>query len=265
MPTVRAAPDARVDPPIKEDLAMRRTAACLLVVPLLAAAVAHAADGGDGLLQGFNYRELERNGSRFYVAGIVGSSFATVTSPGIPSANEPVFTSGGAAGMAFAALDRAWRLEAEGRARDPISDTVTVDEFGSTSALSASGGWSAMVNLWRDYDLTDRLTCYVGGGIGGGGYRCSVNQQYPVLDTTVTGVGTVGGFAWQAGCGLGYALTDRITLDLGYRFFTVDGGSVTAQVAQTEIPIDTTSFDSNFSASELFFAIRIYEPFRRWR
>jgi len=241
---------------------MRRSAAYLLVVPLLAAAVAH---GDDGLLQGFNYRDLERNGSRFYVAGILGSSFATVTSPGIPSATEPVFTSGGAAGVAFAALDRAWRVEAEGRARDPVAHTATLDEFGSTSALSASGGWSAMVNLWRDYDLTDRLTCYLGGGIGGGGYRCGVNQQYPVLDSTVTGVGTVGGFAWQAGCGLGYALTDRITLDLGYRFFTVDGGNVTAEVAQTQVPIDTTSFDSNFSANELFFAIRIYEPFRRWR
>lgn len=241
---------------------MRRSAACLLVVSLLGAGVAR---GEGGLLEGFNERDLERNGSRCYLAGILGSSHATVTSPGVPAATDPVFTSGGAAGVAFAALDRAWRLEVEGRARDAVAETTTLDEFGSTSALLATGGWSTTVNLWRDYDLTDRLTCYLGAGIGGGGYRFGVNQELPVLDTTVTGVGTVGGFAWQAGCGLGYAITDRITLDLGYRFFAVDGGNVTAEVVQTGIPIDTTTFDSGFSASELFFAIRMYEPFRRWR
>ena len=217
------------------------------------------------LVQEVNLRDLEQSGSRFYLAGIVGSSFATLSSRDLPSASGPLFTSGGAAGVAFAAWDRAWRLEFEGRARDPITETQTSAGGNSTATLSATGGWSATVNLWRDYSLTERLTCYIGGGIGGGGYRCGVNQQFPVLDTTVTGASTVGGFAWQAGGGLGYTLTDRITLDLGYRFFAVDGGNVTAQVTQTNIPIDTTSFGSSFSASELFFAIRIYEPFRRWR
>jgi len=238
----------------------------LLVVPLVATAIARGEeallpqDDDRGLV-----RDLEQNGGRFYLAGIVGSSFATLTSPGLPSSTDPIFTSGGAAGVAFAAFDRAWRLEVEGRARDPVADTSTLDEFGSTSVIAATGGWSATVNLWRDYDLTDRLTCYLGGGIGGGGYRFGVNQDLPVLDTTIAGLGTVGGFAWQAGCGLGWAVTDRITLDLGYRFFAVDGGNVTAEVTQTGIPIDTVRISSAFSASELFFAIRIYEPFRRWR
>ena len=89
------------------------------------------------------------------------------------------------------------------------------------------------MNLWRDYDVTERLTAYVGGGIGGGGYQFSVNQEYPVQGVTVTGVSTVGGFAWQAGGGLAFAVTDRITLDLGYRFFELASGSVTAQVSQS--------------------------------
>jgi opacity protein-like surface antigen len=244
---------------------MRRIAV-MLVVPLVAAAVAR---GDDSLFQQVDYREvvrdLEQNGSRFYLAGIVGSSFATLTSPGTPSSNEPLFTSGGAAGVAFAWLDRAWRLEVEGRARDPLMQTTTVDEFGSTSALTATGGWSTTLNLWRDYHVTDWLTWYIGGGIGGGGYRFGVNQYYAKQDTTVTGVGTVGGFAWQAGGGLAWALTDRITLDLGYRYFELDGGGVNADASMTGTFIDTTRFSSAFSASELFFAIRIYEPFRGWR
>lgn len=244
---------------------MRRIAV-MLVVPLVAAAVAR---GDDSLFQQVDYREvvrdLEQNGSRFYVAGIMGSSFATLTSPGTPSSNEPLFTAGGAAGLAIAWLDRAWRLEVEGRARDPLMQTTTLDEFGTTSALTATGGWSTTLNMWRDYHVTDRLTWYIGGGIGGGGYQFGVSQQLPVQDTTVTGVGTVGGFAWQAGGGLAWALTDRITLDLGYRYFEIDGHAVNADVVQTGTLIDTTRFPSAFSTSELFFAIRFYEPFRRWR
>jgi opacity protein-like surface antigen len=241
---------------------MRLLTAVLVVVPLVACPIARS---DDGPFQGTNYRDLERNGSRFYLAGIMGSSFATLTSPGATTAHAPLFTSGGAAGAAFTLLDRAWRLEAEGRARDPVADTATLDGFGSTSATSATGGWSTTVNLWRDYDLTDRLTGYLGGGIGGGGYTFGVNQSFPVLDTTVTGTGSVGGFAWQVGAGLGWAITERVTLDLGYRFFAVEGGSVRAEVAQTGVPIDTATFASAFSAGEIFFAIRIYEPFRRWR
>lgn len=243
-------------------LAVRAFAAVMILVPLVAAAVAR---GDDSLFEEVNLRDLERHGNRFYLAGIMGSSFATLTSPGTPSSNGPLFTTGGAAGVAFAAFDRAWRLEVEGRARDPLTRTTTLDEFGSTSALTATGGWSTTVNLWHDIDVTDRLTCYLGAGIGGGGYRFGVNQVLPVLDTTVTGVGTVGGFAWQAGCGLGYALTERITLDLGYRYFEIAGGGVNADMVQTGALIDTQRFSSAFSASELFFAIRVYEPFRRWR
>jgi len=241
---------------------MRRFLALMIVLPCLVSVIARA---DDPLLREVSLQDLEQNGSRFYLAGIVGSSFATLTSPGTPSATGPLFTSGGAAGVAFEMWDRAWRIEVEGRARNPISEEMPLADDISTSTLSATGGWSTTVNLWRDFDVTQRLTCYVGGGIGGGGYRFSVNQVYPDQDTTVLGLGTVGGFAWQAGGGLAYAITDRITLDLGYRFFDLGSGRVTAQVAQTGVIIDTQSFSPAFSGSELFFAIRIYEPFRGWR
>jgi opacity protein-like surface antigen len=206
-------------------------------------------------------QDVGRVADRWYVAGIVGSSFATLTSPGLPSATDPLFTSGGAAGFAFEMLDRAWRLEVEGRARDPIAEAATVDDVGS-AALAATGGWSAMVNLWRDYEVTERLQCYVGGGIGGGGYRFGVDAEFPLQDTTLSGLGNASGFAWQVGSGVAYALTDRVTIDFGYRFFDLGAGGLTAQLAQTGVPIDTARVTSAFSASEIFFAIRIYEPFR---
>lgn len=240
---------------------MRRLCVLLLVLPMVATAMVR---GDEPLFQGSNYRDLEQHGSRFYLTGILGASFATLTSPGTPSVNEDLFTTGGTAGVAFAALDRAWRLEFEGRARDPITGTRLLEDEESTSTLSATGGWSAMVTLWRDYDLTDSLTGYIGGGVGGGGYQFGINQDFPIQDSSLAGLGTVGGLAWQIGAGIAFAITDRITLDIGYRYFEIGAGSVPAELAQSGIPIETQGITSAFSANEFFFGIRIYEPFD-WR
>jgi opacity protein-like surface antigen len=201
---------------------------------------------------------------QFYVAGIIGSSFGTLTVPDTPSANNSLFTAGGALGHSWEVEDGFWRLEVEGRHRDPISQQSNLDDFDNTSTVSATGGWSATVNIWRDYNVHDRVTCYVGGGIGGGGYQFGINQDFPVQDATFTGLGTVTGFAWQAGGGVAWAITDGLTLDLGYRFFDLGAGGVTGQLAQSGIPIDTTQVTSAFSASELFFAFRIYDPLQGW-
>jgi len=234
-----------------------------LLLPVLVAAPAR---GAEELFQPVSMRDIEQHGSRFYLAGIMGASFATLTATevplAVPSATGPLFTSGGAAGIAFEMFDVGWRIEVEGRARDPLGETRTLADGISTSTIGASGGWSTTVNLWRDYDLTDRLGAYVGGGIGGGGYRLAATQDYPVQNVTVAGLGTVGGFAWQAGGGLAYDLTERITLDLGYRFFALSSGSVSAEAVQSGIPLGTQTFSSGFSASELFFAFRIHDPFR---
>ncbi len=203
---------------------------------------------------------------RFYVAGILGSSFATLTSPGIPSATDPVFTAGGALGYDLE-LDPGQghlRFEVEGRHRDPIATNVTLDDGFATIAPSATGGWSAMANIWRDYQIHDHVTCYVGGGIGGGGYQYGITADFPVQDASLTGLGNVTGFAWQAGGGLAWAITDGLTLDLGYRFYELGAGGVTGTLSQTGVPIDSTRITSAFSASELFFAFRIYDPFQGW-
>ncbi len=55
-------------------------------------------------------------------------------------------------------------------------------------------------------------------------------------------------FAWQAGGGVIWEVTERLTFDVGYRFFQTD---VIEQA-------DTTQFQ----ASELMFTLRLYEPFR---
>lgn len=226
--------------------------------------VAVNACGEEPVIQLVNASNVVQYDDRFYLAGIVGSSFGTLTSPDIPSATDSLFTSGGALGYSWEVEEGALRLEVEGRHRDPIAEITTLPDGFSSASLSATGGWSATVNLWRDFDVHDRVTCYVGGGIGGGGYQFGVDQDFPIQDTSVSGLGTVTGFAWQAGGGIAWAITDGLTLDLGYRFFDLGAGGVMAQVAQSGVPIGTTNVTSAFSASELFFAFRIYEPFQGW-
>jgi opacity protein-like surface antigen len=224
---------------------------------------------------------------RLYVAGIIGNSFATLATPlgpngngtgdpsPSPAANQSLFTAGGAIGLAFEALDRDWRVEFEGRSRNNLVSQrgttfeapIGLEEWRFTS--SAKNGWSTLVNLWRDYQATDRLSLYLGGGIGGGGYRFSYLKQ-PAGDFVppnyqIATTNNVSTFAWQAGGGAAYAITDRITLDIGYRYFQIANSTSTGVVSYVPIPVGSEVIGSAFSASELFFAFRIYEPFRNWR
>lgn len=221
---------------------------------------------------------------RLYVAGIVGGSFATLATPlgpngtgtgdpsPSPAANQSLFTAGGAIGLAFEALDRDWRVEFEGRGRNNLvsNRTSTFDSAGSPETYrfttTAKNGWSTMVNLWRDYELSDRWTMYVGGGIGAGGYQFNYQKFDPADNAQIYTSPYVSAFAWQAGGGTAYAITDRITLDIGYRFFQIANGTSTAVISYVPgPPVGSEVVGSAFSASELFFAFRIYEPFRNWR
>ena len=221
---------------------------------------------------------------RLYIAGIVGGSFATLgtplgpngNSPGDPSpspaANQSLFTAGGAIGLAFEALDRDWRVEFEGRGRNHLvsNRTSTLDSVeGPDTYLfttTAKDGWSTMVNLWRDYELTDRWTMYVGGGIGAGGYQFSYQKFNPADTYQIETSPDVSAFAWQAGGGTAYAITERITLDIGYRFFQIATSTLPEVISYVPgPPVGSEVVGSAFSASELFFAFRIYEPFRNWR
>jgi opacity protein-like surface antigen len=225
---------------------------------------------------------------RLYIAGIVGNSFATLGTPlgpngngtgdpsPSPAANQSLFTAGGAIGLAFEALDRDWRVEFEGRGRNNLvsNRTSTFDSGAGPDTFlfttTAKNGWSTMVNLWRDYQATDRLSLYIGGGIGGGGYQFSYLKQsaggFVPPNYQIATTNNVSTFAWQAGGGTAYAITDRITLDIGYRYFQIANGTSAAVISYVPgPPVGSEVVGSAFSASELFFAFRIYEPFRNWR
>jgi opacity protein-like surface antigen len=184
---------------------------------------------------------------RWYVAPIIGASWGQFTYPGEPaSQNEYAesFTAGGAVGIAFSRPRGQWRVEAAGRYRDGIQN-----EFGQES----TDNWSVLCNAWRDVSITKKFGLYGGGGIGVGGLRWS--SDYVEKGQTIIADVQATQFAWQVGGGVVYAVSDRITIDLGYRFYSLDDVSFV-------IPSNGVLFDTQFSANELLFQIRIYEPFR---
>ncbi len=201
-----------------------------------------------------------KNDRQFYLAGIVGADFATldkVTGMETTVPNQSIFTAGGAAGIRFLRENGGLRLEFEGRGRDQVLSTVAEPGIGSFTT-QATDGWSAMVNVWRDYKPFDSFGLYGGGGIGGGGYRSVISGTG--LGALISANDRVSNFAWQAGGGIFYEISQRATLDLGYRFFAIDESTATADFIG--VPFD---YPTNFAASELLLTLRIYEPFRGWR
>lgn len=212
---------------------------------------------------------------RFYLTGIVGASFATLTTGGAVdlngeqfptsgSINNTIFTAGGAAGVAFDRTNGQLRAEFEARGRDLVLGQTNLfyadGEFFDNPQVRAADGWSTMANLWRDFDVGERAGIYAGGGIGAGGYRLlSVFPPPPTASSSITE------FAWQAGGGVTYAVSERLTLDLGYRFFSVGTGS--SPIAAPPNPFGEFGgfTTSSFTASELLLSVRVYEPFRNWR
>ena len=187
---------------------------------------------------------------RFYLSGMIGPSFANVSSPNDSTfaSSDTLFNAGGALGVAFEREHGRLRLEVEGMGRSTY-DAPFASSLRPDANTVLTNNWSVMQNFWRDLMLTDRFGVYGGGGIGAGGYILGETLGGTTDYTTPDAA-----FAWQAGGGLLWQLSDRLTFDVGYRYFQIN----TIQQAGFVVP-------NQFAASELMFSLRLYEPFRNWR
>ena len=143
----------------------------------------------------------------------------------------------------------------------PLELEVPVPVSGSVDQLGA------MANVWYDIDIGDAWTPYVGGGLGfirvdqsdlsfdtdalkdGLGRQAQANQALGAAlqeleDVEVpTASATDTAFAWQLGAGVGYALSDTATLQLGYRLQAVDGlefsgrNAMVSTMAETDLRV----------------------------
>ena len=193
------------------------------------------------------------NCRRFYITGLWGVSAATIddlattgTSGFDSSAN--IFTAGIAGGISLERERGRLRLEAEWLQRDFYRSSFP--DFG-TVVVEATENWSVLANVWRDFMITERVGCYGGGGIGGGGLTLGTGDPAPFPDSTYTS----SAFAWQAGGGLIYEVTDQVTFDVSYRWYQVNGLTVDDGFGDSR---DTARYGS----SQVMFSLRMFEPLR---
>jgi opacity protein-like surface antigen len=176
-----------------------------------------------------------------YVAGIVGASFASgaedVAAGRLPMGDAAI-------GVSIPRPLGAVRLELEGRQRTALSGTRSVVNAPHDAVpVTIDGEWTTLANVWRDVGVGEHATVYAGAGAGVGGYRETSTANDAAASARVTD------FGWQVGGGATYAVTDRVTLDAGYRYYGVGTGSAGRPVEP---------------AGEVVFAVRIADPFRGW-
>ena len=120
-----------------------------------------------------------------------------------------------------------------------LQDELAIPVSGSADQLGA------LVNVWYDFDTGDNWTPYIGGGIGfirvdrgdlqyntgavAEAVADALAQQagappgsVPPIDVPALS-GSDTALAYQIGAGVGYALSDTATLQIGYRLQMVDG------------------------------------------
>jgi opacity protein-like surface antigen len=213
---------------------------------------------------------------RFYLTGLLGESFVTLDEPLYGEVfadrrlNRSVITAGGAAGLAFERENGQLRVEVEGQGRDDVTAAFRdflAPGFGADFRWAANDGWSALVNVWRDFSIDDQIDLYLGGGVGAGGYRYDLDGAISLFGAEISYVSStqVAAFAWQVGGGVVWNVSDRVAFDVGYRFFSIDQADTTLNVAALGVPMGSVALLQQYTASELLFGLRIYEPFRNWR
>jgi opacity protein-like surface antigen len=177
-----------------------------------------------------------------YVAGMIGSSFAGGEAGGF---SGTLLTGEGALGVSVPRQLGAVRFEVEGRQRAALSGPRRESNAVDATAVAEIGGeWTTMANVWRDLEVAEHLSVYAGGGLGVGGYAHDADAAGPDTARRVTA------FGWQAGGGVAYAVTDRLTLDVGGRFYGLEAGAGQPSAGPP--------------AAEMLFAVRIADPFRGW-
>jgi opacity protein-like surface antigen len=120
--------------------------------------------------------------------------------------------------------------------------------------------WSMMTNLWLDIPvhrpiealfgripILEPLSINVGTGIG------IAKTDMSVTDSESIGATDDTKFAWQVGVGIGYAITEQVSFNIGYRYF--DLGKVTSELTTVGVPNGSYSLD--MGANELSASLRV--------
>ena len=120
-------------------------------------------------------------------------------------ADDNVFGGSVAAGILIPVANSAFRTEIE---YSKNSDAEKTHHYYGESYKAKVESQSLLANVYYDFNTGTKFTPYIGAGIGGTKLKASLDGD-SVDDKT---------FTWQIGAGTAYALTENLSLDIGYRF-----------------------------------------------
>ena len=181
-----------------------------------------------------------------YVSGNIG--FATASDSDLTDSTVPgttvniEFDTGLALGAALGYDFNRFRVEGE------ISyQTNDVDKIGAQGVFfDATGDATALaflINGYYDFVNSSAFTPYISAGLG--------YAQVAFNDLNISGSGFPGSsdddsvFAYQIGIGIGYAVTEKVTIDVKYRYFGTENSEY-----------DTT--EAEFASNNFLFGVRVY-------
>jgi opacity protein-like surface antigen len=188
-------------------------------------------------------------GPMFYLAARLGANWNEETEFGIPGLVTNEYDTGinfsGAIGREFDYGGYGMRAELElGYLTNDI-DSHTVAGLGNFGGGAAFGETNSLYGLANGYiDLGDwggAFTPYVSAGLG----LASVELEgHGVAPAGVVMNDDAVGFAWQIGTGISYDVSDRMALEVGYRFFNVENVDLTS-VGGVSSDVDLRSHQVN--------------------
>lgn len=120
-----------------------------------------------------------------------------------------------------------------------------------------TSAYTAMLNVYFDWDLGYRLVPYVGGGIGYAYTRSDVTMHAELPNggrMNISRNDNASNFAFQLGAGVSYAATARLTIDAGYRFTDYGGTDMEFGGAVPNNPYIES--DSDIYSHEFLFGMR---------
>ena len=178
------------------------------------------------------------------ISGSDNSIFNIITPLGPGTVNSNVGEFGGIA--VGVALNNHWRVEAElTRSYNSIQNFTFNNGNVNTYRSGAINETYALANVWYDFHNQSAFVPYVGGGLGLGWVNGNLETNFSGFNISATAPAAL---AFQVGAGVVYDVSDRFSIDLGYRFKAMTGLDPTV-TSQPFVPgsytIDQTSVASH--------------------
>ncbi|MFJ4158000.1 outer membrane protein [Pseudomonas sp. NPDC089752] len=146
-----------------------------------------------------------------------------------------------------------WRLEGELSLPQKNKFTSGSSAFPTSLNEHQIESRRVMFNIYRDQKLTQALSIYASAGLGlaqleSAGWQGNESRQY--------GTATQTNLAWSLGAGLAYEVTERMTLDLGYRYVDMGNTESGWNNFQNVRGLQDEKMRANLVSSELHLGMR---------